>query len=84
MVLRKGAGSDDRREVCNMPIKSVEKSEWLEQIKNSDAVLIGALTPSLSLITVEADCCECGRPIYISTYENSTAGMRLSYARQVL
>ena len=56
-----------------MPIKFVEKSEWLEQAKNSDAVLIGAFMPSLSLITMEADCCECGRPVYIRTYENGTA-----------
>jgi hypothetical protein len=56
-----------------MPIKFVEKSEWLEQTKNSVAVLIGAFMPSLSLITMEVDCRECGRPVYISTYENGIA-----------
>jgi hypothetical protein len=58
-----------------MSIKFVKRSEWLEQSKNSDAVLIGAFVPSLSLITLtmEADCRECGRPVYIDTRENGTA-----------
>jgi hypothetical protein len=56
-----------------MPIKFVDKSEWLEKTNNSDAVLIGAFLPSLLLTTMEADCRECGRPVYISAHENSIA-----------
>ena len=55
-----------------MSITFVDKSEWLEQTTNPDAVLIGAFLPSLSRTTVEADCRECGRPVYVSTYENTT------------
>lgn len=68
------AGADNGGEViCNVCIKFVGKSEWLELTNNCDAVLIGAFMPSLSLITMESDCRDCGRPVYISPNENGIA-----------
>jgi|WetSurMetagenome_2_1015567.scaffolds.fasta_scaffold1705486_1 hypothetical protein len=59
-----------------MSITFVDKSEWVKQTQNPDAILIGAFLPSLSQATTEAACNECGRPVYVGTvssHENSTA-----------
>jgi hypothetical protein len=56
-----------------MSVKYVDKSEWLEQTQKPNAVLIGAFLPSLSGATVQTDCSECGRPVYIRAYANGTA-----------
>jgi hypothetical protein len=43
-----------------------ERSEWTEE---PDTILLGAFEPSLTRVTMEIDCRECGRPVYVSPRE---------------
>ncbi len=56
-----------------MPIEYVEKNEWLERVQEQETILIGAFAPSLNQITMEIECKECGRPVYVSPYEKGAA-----------
>lgn len=51
-----------------MPITYVEKQEWLENMQK-ETLLLGAFAPPLDQITMEIECKECGRPVYVSPYE---------------
>ena len=53
-----------------MPIQYMENEEWLERMQADETILLGAFAPSLSQITMEIECKECGRPVYVSPYEN--------------
>ncbi len=55
-----------------MPIENVEREEWL-YFMQGDAILLGAFAPSLNQITMEIECKECGRPVYISPSEKGNA-----------
>ncbi len=55
-----------------MPIENVEREEWLDFMQE-DAILLGAFAPSLSQFTMEIECKECGRPVYISPSEKGNA-----------
>ena len=52
-----------------MPIQYMEKEEWLERMRADETILLGAFAPSLSQITMEIECKECGRPVYVSPRE---------------
>ena len=56
-----------------MSIEYVEKSEWLERMQDEETILLGAFAPSLNQITMEIECKECGRPVYVSPYERGAA-----------
>jgi len=47
-----------------------EKEEWLEGMKNTETILLGAFALSLTQVTMEIECKKCGRPVYVSPYEN--------------
>ena len=51
-----------------MPIEYVNKQEWLEKMQD-ETILLGAFAPALDRITMEVECKECGRPVYVSPYE---------------
>lgn len=51
-----------------MSIQNKEKEEWLEQMQD-ETILLGAFAPSLNQITMEIECKECGRPVYVSLQE---------------
>ena len=57
--------------VYRMLIKHVEKEECTELMQGE--ILLGAFAPSLSQITMEIECKECGRPVYISPREKGEA-----------
>jgi len=52
-----------------MAIQYFEKEEWLEAMEDTGTILLGAFAPSLTQITMEIECKECGRPVYVSPYE---------------
>jgi hypothetical protein len=52
-----------------MPIEYLEKQEWLERMQETETILLGAFAPSLTQITMEIECRECGRPVYVSLSE---------------
>lgn len=52
-----------------MSIQYVEKNEWHAKMHRQESLLLGAFEPSLSKITVEIECRECGRPVYVSPRE---------------
>ncbi len=56
-----------------MSIEYVEREEWLD-LMQEETILLGAFAPSLNQITMEIECKECGRPVYISPSEK---GMQL-------
>ena len=56
-----------------MPGGFVEKSDWFEQMQDSETILLGAFAPSLTKITMEIECKECGRPVYLSPKEREAA-----------
>ncbi len=56
-----------------MPIQYIEKSEWLERVQDQQTILLGAFAPSLNQITMEIECKECGRPVYVSPYEKGAS-----------
>jgi hypothetical protein len=58
-----------------MPIEYVEKTEWLERMQDTETILLGAFAPSLTQITMEIECKECGRPVYVSPYERGAAAV---------
>jgi hypothetical protein len=47
-------------------VEKLERSEWTD---DQDSILLGAFEPSLTQITMEIECKECGRPVYVSPYE---------------
>ncbi len=55
-----------------MAIENLEREEWLE-LMQEETILLGAFAPSLSQITMEIECKECGRPVYISPSEKGNA-----------
>ncbi len=55
-----------------MPMKIIEKEEWLEYMQD-DTILLGSFEPAINQITMEIDCHECGRPVYISPHEKGEA-----------
>jgi hypothetical protein len=55
-----------------MPTKIVEKEEWLEHMQEN-TILLGSFEPAANLITMEFDCHECGRPVYIGPHEKGDA-----------
>ena len=55
-----------------MPIEHIEKDDWLELMRE-DSILLGAFAPSLTQFTMEIECRECGRPVYISLHEKEDA-----------
>jgi hypothetical protein len=61
-----------RAGVYQMLIENIEKEEWLG-LMQEDAILFGAFEPSLTQITMEIECRECGRPVYISPQEKGDA-----------
>ena len=56
-----------------MSIQYIEKEEWLERIEDQETILLGAFAPSLTQITMEIECRECGRPVYVSPYEKGAS-----------
>ena len=58
-----------------MAIDYVEKEEWLERMQETETILLGAFAPSLTQITMEIECKECGRPVYVSPKEKGTAAV---------
>ncbi|NLT65500.1 MAG: hypothetical protein GXX84_02730 [Acidobacteria bacterium] len=56
-----------------MPIQYIEKDEWLSRVRDQETILIGAFAPALNQITIEVDCKDCGRPVYVSPYEKGAA-----------
>ena len=56
-----------------MPIEYIEEDEWLEQMEDQETILLGAFAPSLTQITMEIECKECGRPVYVSPRERGAA-----------
>ncbi len=56
-----------------MAIEYLEKQEWLERIGEQETILLGAFTPSLTQITMEIECKQCGRPVYVSPYEKGAS-----------
>ena len=56
-----------------MSIEYLEKTEWLERMQNQETILIGAFAPPLTQITMEINCSDCGRPVYVSPYEKGAA-----------
>ncbi len=56
-----------------MSIEYVDKSEWQERMQDQETMLIGAFAPPLTQITMEVDCSDCGRPVYVSPYEKGAA-----------
>ena len=56
-----------------MPIQYMEKEEWLERMQADETILLGAFAPSLSQITMEIECKECGRPVYVSLHERGAS-----------
>jgi hypothetical protein len=56
-----------------MSIEYIEKVEWQERLNGKTTVLIGAYAPALNQITMEVECRNCGRPIYVSPYERNTS-----------
>jgi hypothetical protein len=55
-----------------MPIENVETQEWHELMQDG-TILLGAFAPSLHQITMEVECKECGRPVYIGPHEKGQA-----------
>ncbi len=55
-----------------MPIENIELEEWRE-LAQDEVILLGAFEPSLHQITMEIECKECGRPVYISPREKGGA-----------
>ncbi len=58
-----------------MPIEYIEKEEWLERVQEQETILLGAFAPSLNQITMEVECKECGRPIYVSPCERGASAV---------
>ena len=58
-----------------MSIHHVEKEEWLEQMLDQETILLGSYAPSLTQITMEIECEECGRPVYVSPGERGAAAV---------
>lgn len=56
-----------------MPIQYIEKTEWLERMQERETILLGAFAPSLNQITMEIECKECGRPVYVSPREKGAS-----------
>jgi hypothetical protein len=52
-----------------MAVPNFEKEEWLEGMEDTETILLWAFAPSLTQITLETECRECGRPVYVSPYE---------------
>ena len=52
-----------------MSIQYAEKPERSEWTDDQDTILLGAFAPSLIQITMEIECKECGRPVYVSPHE---------------
>ena len=58
-----------------MPIEHIEEDEWLELMRE-DSILLGAFAPSLTQFTMEIECKDCGRPVYISPHEKGDATVK--------
>ena len=58
-----------------MSIEYIEKEEWLERVQEQETILLGAFAPSLNQITMEIECRECGRPVYVSPYERGASAV---------
>jgi len=58
-----------------MPIEYIEKEEWLERVQEQETILLGAFAPSLNQITMEIECRECGRPVYVSPFERGASAV---------
>jgi hypothetical protein len=56
-----------------MSIHYAEKQERAEWMDDRDTILLGAFAPSLTQITMEIECKECGRPVYVSPNEIGTS-----------
>ena len=56
-----------------MSIEYLEKTEGLQRMQNHEAILIGAFSPLLTQVTMEINCHDCGRPVYVSPYEKGMA-----------
>jgi len=56
-----------------MSIEYTEESEWLERMQDDETILIGAFEPLPTQVTMEIDCRDCGRPVYVSPYEKGSA-----------
>ncbi len=55
-----------------MPIQNIDREDWFDLMQDQ-AILLGAFAPSLTQITMEIECQECGRPVYISPHEKGRA-----------
>jgi hypothetical protein len=58
-----------------MAIQYIEKQEWFERIDDQETILLGAFAPSLTQITMEIECKECGRPVYVSPHERGESAV---------
>ena len=58
-----------------MPIEYVEEQEWFECMQDEETILLGAFAPSLTQTTMEIECKECGRPVYVSPRERGAAAV---------
>lgn len=56
-----------------MSIQYLEEYEWLDRIEEQETLLLGAFAPSLTQITMEIECKECGRPVYVSPREKGAS-----------
>ncbi len=56
-----------------MSIEYVDKSEWLERMQDEETILIGAFALPLTQITMEVECSDCGRAVYVSPHEKGAA-----------
>jgi hypothetical protein len=41
----------------------------MDDLEEQDTILLGAFAPSLTQITMEIECRDCGRPVYVSLRE---------------
>ena len=41
----------------------------MDYLDEQDSILLGAFAPSLTQITMEIECRDCGRPVYVSLRE---------------
>ncbi len=45
----------------------------IDYFSESESILLGAFAPSLTQITMEIECKDCGRPVYVSPNEKGTS-----------
>jgi hypothetical protein len=53
----------------------IEKQERFEGTDDQETILLGAFAPSLTQITMEIECKECGRPVYVRPHEIGTSAV---------